>query len=107
MNDNSFFVMSLVYSLPDFFMILSVLIRFQLYSIRHCYWIFATQEKRSATALRDVEQRCSPAGAHLLATTRWRLPAEASLTSPAGMSLISSAGVSLTSPRTPLGKHFP
>jgi hypothetical protein len=77
MNGNGSYVISLVYSLSDFPISISVLIRFQLYSMRHCYWIFATQEKRSATALRDVEQRCSP------------------------------AGVSLTSPRAPLGKHFP
>jgi hypothetical protein len=40
----------------------------QLYSIRYHYSIFATQEKRSATALEDAEQRWSPAGDHLLTT---------------------------------------
>jgi hypothetical protein len=44
-------VISLVHSLSDFFISISVLIQVRLYSICHCYWIFATPEKRSATAL--------------------------------------------------------
>jgi hypothetical protein len=81
MNGISSYVVSLAYNLPEFSISISVTILVQLYSICYRYWIFAPQEKRSATALKDTNQRCWPAGDYAggqpLATTCLRPPAEA------------------------------
>lgn len=82
-------VISLFYSLSECLISISVSILIQLYSIR--YRLEYSPLRRSATILaaRSAKSAGSantcwrtPDGDHLMAITRWRSPAEVSLTSP-------------------------